>query len=141
MKKELFIGSIFSLMTFINASSLSHEEINIMVEKIKEERPGIDVVTLEETPNPFAIYKKPEVKEVLAEVVEEQKIEESVYTLSGILNHAAFIDGKWYKVGDTLEQYTILSLHKDSVILKRGTERKTLSMPKKKKKFILYKGD
>ncbi len=127
--------------SYLNSSSLSHDEIRIMVKKIKEERPGINVEKLEETPNPFAIYKKPEVKKIIEEVKEEVPEDETVHTLSAILNHAAFIDGKWYKLGDKLDEYSIFLIQKDSVILKRGSEKKTLSIPKRKKKFILYKGD
>ena len=131
----------------LEASSLTHEEITTMVEKIKHERPGVNVSVLEETPNPFAIVKKEKPKEVVVEeeekkvvaVVEEVK-EEVFHELTAILNHAAFINGKWYKVGDKLGEYHIKSIKKERVMLQSREEQKELKIPKRKKKFELHKG-
>jgi hypothetical protein len=138
MRREILIMSMGAVM--LSAASLSHEEITVMVEKIKKERSGINTSVLETTPNPFAIIKKPEpkiekeVKPVIKEVVPEV-----TYELLAILNHAAFIAGKWYKVGDHLEPYTIHSIGKSSIVLKSGDETKRLFLPKREKK-IIFKG-
>jgi len=126
----------------LHAASLSHEEISMMVEKIKKERSGISISTLDTTPNPFAIVKKvvaPTIEEVVEEVVEVKEAEPT-YELLAVLNHAAFIAGKWYKVGDKLEPYTIASIGKDRIVLKHGKETKILTIPERKNK-IIFKGN
>jgi hypothetical protein len=124
----------------LNAGSLSSDEITNMISEIKEERVGISLSKLENTQNPFLInkqekavkHKKEEVKKVTKEIV---------YNLQAILNHAAFINGKWYKRGDKLGLYRIIYIGKESVSLASELERKTLSIKKRKNKFIkLNKG-
>ena len=141
--KILWILTLFSI--FISATSLSHEEINKMVIKIKEERAGIDLATLENTPNPFLIIKE-EIKEGKPkdkQKIEKPKVVKKVvkHNLMAILNHAAFIDGKWYKIGDELGSFFITIIDKDRVILKGNGERKELVIPKREKKFKMFKGD
>ena len=126
----------------LNGATLSHVEIKTMVEKIKHKREGIDVSVLKDTPNPFAIQevvkeKKVEKKKVVKVV--KKKIE-VVHNLTAILNRAAFIDGKWYKVGDKVGLFTIVSINYDSVDLKSKKGQKKLSIKKEKRKFILNKG-
>ncbi len=144
MRKEILWIGLVGVIS-LDGASLSHKEISSMVDEIKKERSGIDIRRLKNTPNPFAIYHKPKV--VLPEIVEEtpeveeEEVETFDHQLLAILNHAAFIDGKWYKVGDTLGEYTLVSMGKDQVVLKRGSQKRTLAIPKLKKKFILYKRD
>lgn len=130
----------------LNAATLSHAEIKTMVEKIKHQREGIDISILENTLNPFAIKEVVEEVEEIEEVIkkeEPKKIvkKKVVHHLTAILNHAAFIDGKWYKVGDKMGLFTLVSIGYDSVELKSKEEQKKLSIKKEKKKFILNKGD
>jgi len=143
MKKSIII-SIFLFSNFLDSATLSHEEIKIMVSKIKNQREGIDVSVLENTPNPFAIREIVKEKVVVKkEKPKKAKIvvkKEVVHTLSAILNHAAFIDGKWYKIGDKIGAFTLISINYDSVDLKSKKEQKKLSIKKEKRKFILNKG-
>jgi len=137
---KLLLLPILSLE--INSSTLSHVEIKTMVEKTKHRREGIDTSILENMPNPFAIKEVEEkkvVEKVIAKIVKKKVV--VVHTLTAILNHAAFIDGKWYKVGDKVGTFTLVSIDYDSVNLKSKTEQKKLSIKKEKRKFILNKGD
>ena len=140
--KKILILSILSFM--LDAATLSHTEIKTMVEKIKQKRGGIDVSVLENTPNPFAIEEK--VEEVIEkEVIKKEKPKvvkkEVVHHLMAILNHAAFIDGKWYKVGDKVGRFILISINHETVDLKFKKEQKKLSIKKEKRKFILDKGN
>ena len=144
MKTTVILLFTLTLSSALDGATLSHTEIKTMVEKIKHQREGIEVSVLESTPNPFAI------KEVIKEVVKEEiKKEEKpkvvkkevVHHLSAILNHAAFIDGKWYKVGDKVGAFILVSINYDTVDLKSKKEQKKLSIKKEKRKFILNKGD
>jgi hypothetical protein len=142
MKKTVILF-ILTLSSILNAATLSHVEIKTMVEKIKHQRDGIEISVLETTPNPFAIVEK--VEEVKEEIKKEEKVQiikkEVVHHLSAILNHAAFIDGKWYKVGDKVGAFILVSINYDTVDLKSKKEQKKLSIKKEKRKFILNKGD
>ena len=118
-----------------DAKKLSHEEITKMVNNIKKERSGITLTTLEGTANPFIIYvPKEKVKEV--KVAEKVIRKEVVYRLKAIMNHAAFIDEKWYKKGDKMGKYTIGYISSSSVTLKSKRGSKTLNLKKKTKSLI-----
>jgi hypothetical protein len=142
MKKIITVTTMTVLS--LGATSLSHDEINTMVSKIKEERVGINLATLESTPNPFAIVI-PVVSEIVEvkEKIETPKVIKKVVThgLSAILNHAAFIDGKWYKIGDKVGVYTLREMGKVSVVLKNKHGQQKLIIPKNKKKFKMFKGN
>ena len=137
--KKLFILSI--LASTLLYSSIGSKEITNMIKKIKEERIGINIGKLESTVNPFIMnvkkevvvekYEKDEVK-----IVKKHIIAEPVYKLDAILNHAAFINKKWYKKGDKLGAYRVGSIGTNSVILKSKSGRKTLFIKNKKKNFI-----
>ena len=145
MKRVLMLSiSLWLILSLsLNGATLSHAEIKTMVKKIKEKRIGIEVSVLEDTPNPFALVEKGE--EVKEEVVKKEKPKvikkEVVHNLTAILNHAAFIDGKWYKVGDKIGRFILVSINHESVDLKFKKEQKKLSIKKEKKKFILDKGN
>jgi len=134
--KNIFITSIF-LSSLVYSSSLSPAEITEMISKIKRERAGISIEKLEDTVSPFIIKVVEEVKE--ENLTKEEKIVtvkkvivETNYTLSAILNHAAFINKKWYKKGSKIDQYKIIYIGKETVTLKSSEKKRTLSLKKKK---------
>ena len=141
MKKILlFITCTFSLLV---SGSLSSTEIINMVAKIKEERIGISLAKLDATANPFPIQKKKKKQ------IEEKKEEnltvytpapvEVVYKLDAILNHAGFINNKWYRKGDTLDNYKVGYVSKESVTLRSKSGNRVLKLERRKKKFIKLK--
>jgi len=135
--KKLFILFTFSSLLLWSAS-LSSAEITEMISKIKEERVGIAIEKLESTVNPFLIVKIKKEENLTKEEEEVIKIEkviiEPTYSLDAILNHAVFINKKWYKKGSKLDQYTITYIGKKTVTLKSSEKEKILSL--KKKKYI-----
>ena len=139
MKKIYILTMLAS--SLLSAGSLSFEEISNMISKIKEERVGISLEKLENTGNPFILVKKDEVVQVVEKKVLKQARQEVDYQLHAILNHAAFINNKWYKKGDKLGVYRIVYIGKQSVDLRSDSGKKTLSMKKRKNKLIkLNKG-
>jgi len=128
-------------MSILFASSLSSSEITNMISKIKEERKGIKLSTLEGTSNPFLIkVKKKETKKeekptlLIPTVVVEEQV-----NLTAILNHAAFINKKWYKRGDKVGSYRVGYVSRHSVTLKSANGNKTLRLKKKNRNFIKLK--
>jgi len=142
--KNITIYIILSPL-LLYSSSLSHQEITKMVNKIKGERAGINLELLEKTPNPFAIVEKVVEKKEPKQQIKIQKpivvIPEEIYELTAVLNHAGFINKKWYRVGDEIGSYKVIHIGKTSATLKRGNEFKRLAIPKREKKFKLFKGN
>ena len=131
---------IFILFTFLSSllwsGSLSSAEITEMISKIKEERVGISIEKLESTVNPFIVIKIKKEENLTKEeaVLVEAVIIEPTYSLDAILNHAVFINKKWYKKGSKIDQYTLTYIGKKTVTLKSSEKEKILSL--KKKKYI-----
>ncbi|MBU1668362.1 hypothetical protein KKC13_08060 [bacterium] len=138
--KTLFmvVGLLLSFSSYLCSGSLSSSEITNMISKIKEEREGIGMDKLEHTVNPFRLNKKQEVIEDASGLMEELPIEPE-YVLEAVLNHAAFINNKWYKNGDTLGIYRVGYVGRSSVTLKSASGHKTLVMKKIKKKKMFIK--
>lgn len=135
--KTLFI-SLILLSTSLWSGSLSSTEITNMISKIKEEREGISIAQLEQTLNPFILNKKKKVEVIKDEPVLIEAIPvEPEYLLQAVLNHAAFINSKWYKVGDTLGLYRVGYIGSSQVTLKSAHGNKTLFIKKKKKKMFI----
>jgi hypothetical protein len=106
-----------------------------MISKIKEERAGISMDKLESTVNPFLVIKiKKEENLTKEEVLIKEVIVEPTYSLDAILNHAVFINKKWYKKGSKIDQYTLVYIGKNTVTLRSPEKEKILSL--KKKKYI-----
>ena len=142
MKKILII----IVPIYIYAISLSHKEISRMVESIKVERAGLGLNILDNTPNPFAIEKKVIKEKPKKEKIEVKKVKvikqpEEVYELTAILNHRAFINGKWYKVDSKIGTYTIKAIGDRTVILRNVRGEKRLKIKEREKKFKMFKGN
>ena len=134
--KRIFILFAF-LSLFLWSGSLSPTEITEMISKIKKERVGISIEKLESTVNPFIIVKIKKEENLTKEkpvMLVPEVLVEPTYSLDAILNHAAFINKKWYKKGSKIDQYTITHIGKRVVTLKSSEKEKTLSL--KKKKYI-----
>ena len=134
MKK--IITTFVLLSSYIWATSISPDKITKMINEIKEERRGIDIKKLDLTVNPFTMV---EVKKREENLTKEKPIEikkevtvEKIYKLEAILNHAVFINNKWYKKGDKIDFYKLVYIGKDSVTLQSSQGRKVLSLKKKK---------
>jgi len=134
MKKLLILFAFLS--SFLWSSSLSSAEITEMISKIKEERVGISIDKLESTVNPFLVIKIKKEENLTKEEVPliKEVIVEPSYSLDAILNHAVFINKKWYKKGSKIGQYKLVYIGKNTVTLRSREKEKILSL--KKKKYI-----
>lgn len=136
MKKILILITLsFSLLI---SGSLSSAEILNMVSKIKEERIGISLAKLDGTSNPFIVKTKKKVEEKKEDNVTvyiPPPVVERVYKVDAILNHAAFINKKWYRRGDVLDDYKVGYVSRYSVTLKSENGNRVLKL-ERRKKFI-----
>ena len=136
MKKILILITLsFSLLI---SGSLSSAEILNMVSKIKEERIGISLAKLDGTSNPFIVKTKKKVEEKKEDNVTvyiPPPVVERVYKVDAILNHAAFINKKWYRRGDVLDDYKVGYVSRYSVTLNSENGKRVLKL-ERRKKFI-----
>jgi hypothetical protein len=136
------IVAITILPIYLLSTSLSNKEITVMVDKIKEERGGIGVNILDTTPNPFAIVKEVIKSPKEVKIKKPKEVTPKIsYELTAILNHRAFINKKWYRVGDKLDSFIVHSIGARTVILKNREEIKKIVIKRREKKFKIFKGN
>jgi hypothetical protein len=128
MKKTAILFT--TLISFIFASSVSVEEIKMMVHKIRDKRKGIDMNQLEYTENPFVSVMK---DENVTKVVFKPKRVEIQLEVDAVINQKARINGKWMKVGQMIGDYNVTEVNPRVVTLKRdNNDTKKLFVYKKK---------
>lgn len=129
MKKAI---SILFLNIVIIHAELSVKQINMMAQQIQKKRGGMVLKSIQ---NPFFIAKKPKPKITLVSKKKRQK----PLVLHAILNQKAYINGKWRKIGETIEGYRLKYIGKKGVILVNADQVKKLFFYKKTKNRIKLK--
>ena len=109
------------------------DEIDKIVQKINSKRVGeLPKKELKSVVSPMVkiIVENNEttIKDSNGTIIKAKPKDDS-FVLAAILNNSAFINGKWYKVGDMVGKYKLVEILDDSVLLKNG----------KKTKLILFK--
>jgi len=141
MKKLFYIIPFIITTSFANELSWVDEQI----EAIKPSRVGVSLKEISRLKDPFIFLhrgKKDEEKEIKLNkksvVITKttstpviKKVHKGLF-LEAILNKSALINGKWYKVGDEVYGYKILSIEAKSVELKKNKKRKILTTKSKK---------
>ena len=123
------------LLSAAVCASTALEEIDKMVERIQKPRQGIGLDELASTKDPFISLKK---DENMTQVVIPKK-KEAQLSLNGILNGKAYINGKWYKVGDKISGYVLKYVGTKGVVLTDETHIKKLFLHKNEKGLITIK--
>ena len=103
----------FGILLTMAYSSAITSEIDKMIDQIQKRRVGIDMKELASTPDPFVVVKK---DVDVTKVIIPQRREEN-FTLGGIVNHKASINGKWYKEGDDVGGYILNYVGTKGVVL------------------------
>ena len=81
--------------------------------------------------DPFFPNNKKEDKKIKKNHIKQTAVEN--YKLKAILNQKAFINKKWYKIGDIIDSYKIDKIGSEKVLLVRGKKSKVLSLTSPKK--------
>jgi len=135
-----------SLLFFtINSYSSDLSWVDEQVKAIKPARLGIDNSNISKVKDPFIFlekngYKKKKVviKKVTKKVtkkVEKVKVVKKVgadINLDMVINVSALINGTWYKAGDNVLGYTLISVGRDSATLTFDGKTKKLRIKSKK---------
>jgi len=144
MKKHILIISV--LVSSIVCSANELDWVNTQVEAIKPPREGMNNSELAKARSPFiflkanktASNKKPSskkpstVKKITTtskdksgKVVSKESSKNLV--LSAVINKSALINGKWYKLNDTVYGYKLSNVNRTTVILIKGKKKLVLT--------------
>jgi len=122
-------------------ASLSVKQIENMVVKIHQKRPGLDISKLDKTFEPFVV-KEVEVvdtNKTTGKKVFRKKAEVKI-ELHAIMGDRAFLNNKWLKVDDTINGYTLKHIGKRGVVLQSGNNIKKLMFHDDKNSLIKIEG-
>jgi len=119
-----FVLSIYSY------AELNIEQINRMVEKIQQKRETKMDIDYKSIPTPFIIIKKSENKK--GETIISTPTKPLKLHISAIINDSVNINGKWYSLGDSINEYKIIEIKDRFVKLKKEKNIVELFFPKKK---------
>jgi len=134
MKNLILIVFVFTASLY---ADLSVNQIEQMVSKIHEKRPGADLETLEGTKQPFVRLAK---KDNVLTFVIPTKSEEVKISLHAIMSGKAYINDTWKGIDDTIMGYTLKYVGKRGVVLRNGNHIKKLFLHKKRDNFITVEG-
>jgi len=126
--KRMIIG-LWTLFSVAVASSVSVEDIKMMVHKIRDQRKGIDMNQLEYTENPFVSVQK---DDNVTRVVFKPKRVEVQISVDAVINQKARINGQWYGIGEMIADYNVSNISQKVVTLYRVDNNST-------KKIFVYK--
>jgi len=71
-------------------------------------------------------------KEVVQKVSKEKKQIDTLY-ITTILNNRIFVNSKWYKVGDKINEYKIVQISKNSILARKDGKLVKLGIKKSQK--------
>jgi len=128
MKKLLFVA-LLPLAVYADPISASHETINTQIEEIKPPRVGVSNREIAKVKSPFLYLKTVKTKSGKTRTVIEAKkrIRLKPLHLESAINKNIKVNGKWYKEGDRIREYTIIKVSGGEAHLKS-----------KKKDLVLY---
>ncbi len=134
MKNTIFIVLVFTASLY---ADLSVDQIEQMIAKIHEKRPGANLEILEGTKQPFvSVSKENNVTAFVAPV----KSEELKISLHAIMSGKAYINDAWKAIDDTVMGYTLKYVGKRGVVLRNGNHIKKLFLHKERDNFITIEG-
>jgi len=119
MKKLLLIAIVSSVATLAsaNVASDSHTQINKQIEEIKPPRDGVKASAVLRTKSPFLLYKTGKDGKRKTYTA-KKKVKLPPLKMESSINNNVKINGKWYKEGDRVRQYTIVKVTSGEVLLK-----------------------
>lgn len=120
MKKILIISLFCSSFGFADA------ELDVIVNKIQKERDSIGSAQIEKTTSPFVTVSKEKVEVIPTKKIIQKKKRKAVFVLNGLMNQKAFINGSWYKSGDTVLGFELRYIGRHGVVLTRDENGKQI---------------
>ena len=128
---------ILTLLSSFSFGDVGTEGINRMIDSIKKPRPGLPLEGLSLEQSPF----KPHMEEFNTTALVAEKVQEKVFILNAIMNHRAYIDGKWYKKDDEIADYVLRFIGTKGVVMTREQSVMKLFLNKKDRDIFTFKGE
>jgi hypothetical protein len=132
--KKLFLPLLLATVSY---ASSELKWVDEQIEAIKPARVGLNKQDIAPLKDPFILLVKKEekkevkkAKKVTSKYLYKKRVHKKSYSfkLEAIMNKSALINGKWYKEGSPLYGgYSLLKVGTKSVVLKKGSKRRTLS--------------
>ena len=114
IKKSLLIIALVSPLF----ADLSISQMETMVERIKSKRKGNADSNISKVVSPFVMIQIDDDTEKVS--IQEPEKESIVFSLGGIFDHKAFVNGKWLKIGDKISGYEMIEISGKSVKFVQG---------------------
>jgi len=134
MKNTLLVILLFATSLY---ADLSVNQIEQMVLKIHEKRPGANLEVLETTKEPFVRLAT---ENNVTTFVVPTKVEEVKISLHAIMSDKAYINDGWLAIDETIMGYTLKHIGKRGVVLRNGNHIKKLFLHKERDDFIKIEG-
>ena len=135
--KKLLLIALFPLALLarvdINVESEDHAHISNLIKEIKPPRKGVSNSEVARVKSPFLMLYK--VKGKSRYTVEKRRVDVRPLTLESSINKVVKINGKWYKEGDRVRQYTIIEVSPEEVLLKSNKKELKLYLNHKNDKI------
>ena len=130
--KKIFLITLVILVSALSANELAW--VDKQIESIKPPREGLNSSVIASLSDPFIFLQKKVLSDTKGAILpdspfvltSEVKTAPS-FRLTAIMNNSALINGKWYKLGDTIEGYKLLAINSKSVNLASKKTKLTLS--------------
>lgn len=120
------------IFNIILSAELTKAEISSVINQIKKKREAFSISISTVTPDPFMLNSDNNHSYVADK---KDKPKKTIYKLSAILNNSALINGKWYKLGDKIDNSILNRITFNYVLIKDSTN-KIIKLLIKKKQFI-----
>ena len=113
------------------------KEYRMMFSKIGQKRVGATPEEIEAVRPPFIRLTKEEAKKTVVKKDGTKVAVKSGYVLQAIMNDRAKINGKWYKLGDKIDDFTLATIQSSGVFLQNSDYKKRLTLRKKNEKISI----
>jgi len=145
MGDNLLMKTFFMIMTILFTVSLSSNElswVNEQVEAIKPPRTGMKSRELAVLKDPFIFLNRNKTstksspsKTKKSSVTSPRKVvkKRTALSVTMLMNSSAMINGKWYRIGDKINGYSVSKIDSTSVLLTKNKKKLLLSTNSKSK--------
>lgn len=103
------------------SETLNHKLIRTQIQEIKPPRTGVRAVDVMRTKSPFILLKTGKDGKKTTYAV-KKRVKLPPLKLESVINKNVKINGKWYKEGDRVRQYTVTKVSSGKVLLKSKTK-------------------
>jgi len=111
LMKKLLLLSIIPMLALSVSANTSHETITTQIAEIKPPRIGVKRSAVSKVRSPFIYMKTVKKNGKRVTVIEHKKrIKFKPMKLESAINKNVKINGKWYKEGDRIREYTIIKV-------------------------------